>query len=168
MAFWDHFFSNQESGPQKSNLQQQIEKLLPEESSETHLKIACISGLMARVAYADLEIHPNEAQDMKMALEEHCEFSKNQIDTIVKMAIDDIKELAGLEDHLYSSQLSDILNEKEKFSLLKVLFTIAGSDDTVDNKESEQIRSISKGLRLSNQHFLSARGTVAEKLSSLK
>ena len=47
------------------------------------------------------------------------------------------------------------------------LFVIAASDGNVAAIESEEIRVISKGLELTNQHFLAARAEVADFLKAL-
>ena len=59
------------------------------------------------------------------------------------------------------------MKPEERYSLLKALFSIAASDGQVEEKESEEIRIISKGLRLQHQDFISARASVLDKIKSL-
>ena len=49
-----------------------------------------------------------------------------------------------------------------------MLFSVAASDGNADNLESEEIRTISKGLGLEHKHFVAARMSVKEYLGSLK
>ena len=166
MWFWEKF--NTKTKSKNSGLHDNIAKNLNISSEEEITKVACISGLMARVAYADFEIHEKEEETMISSLEKWCEFSNDKCQNIAKLAISEIKDLAGLEDHMYAHPLVESSNQRERFNLLKALFHIASVDGNVDSEETEVIRQISTALRLEHQHFIAARATVAEYLGALK
>ena len=87
---------------------------------------------------------------------------------LANMAITHIKDMAGLDNHLYVHPLREILSQDERYKVLQSLFLVAASDGNVDNLESEEIRIICKGLELSNQHFTVARAEVAKYIGALK
>ena len=60
------------------------------------------------------------------------------------------------------------MEQKERYSLVKALFSIAASDGSVDESESEEIRVICMSLRLQHQDFISARASVLDKIRALK
>ena len=137
--------------------------------SEKELVIAsCVAGLLARVAYVDFNLDPNESKEIERVLSQwKFNFS---IDSkhVSQMAIKHIKDMAGLENHLYVHPLKEILSKEERYSILQSLFLVAASDGSVESIESEEIRLIAKGLELSNQHFIAARAEVSEFLKSLQ
>jgi uncharacterized tellurite resistance protein B-like protein len=168
MAFWDLFQTKSQTETSKSGLQVKVEQLLPTYGPQELERVTCVAGLLAKVAYTDFEVHQKEKASMAQALEKWTALSPEEVSAISNLAIEQIKELAGLEDHLYSYPLENHMNEKERFGLLKALFSLAASDGNVDNSESEEIRQIAKNLRLSHEHFIAARASVLEYLGALK
>ncbi len=170
MAFWDLIKKKESENNESSlgHLHTKLNQALPTSDDKQLISAACIAGLLARVAYVDFEIDPNEIVSMKNSLSKWTDYDDNTIETIANIAISEIKQLAGLENHIYAHQLNEILNENQKYQLLIALFALAAADGNADNLESEEIRTISTGLRLSHQHYISARATVADKLGALK
>ena len=122
---------------------------------------------MARVAYVDFSLDPKEVDKMKVLMKGYSFGQKLKPEMIVELATTNIKEMAGLENHLYVHPLNEVLSKDEKFEVVQVLFFVAASDGVVEAIESEEIRTINKGLELSTQHFLAARAQVASYLKSL-
>ena len=169
MAFWDRFITiNDQSSDNRNTLLSKIKSLLPNKSDKQYQIITCVAGLLARVAYTDFTIDPGEEESMKVALKTWTNLNNEDVDAIVKISLDEIKNLAGLENHLYTSALHEHLSKDERYQLLESLFAVAAADGNVENQESEEIRLIATGLRLSHQHFISARATVLDKLGALK
>ena len=105
---------------------------------------------------------------MNEVLNEWSDFDKDEVKSIVDIAIHNIKELAGLENHLYIFRLKEVLDRDARYSLVESLFALAASDGVVENIESEEIRLIVKGFDLSDKHFIVARAKVSDKLKALK
>lgn len=166
--FWDLFNNKKEEGKEHSSLHYELQKRYPESSEEELIKLTCLAGLFARVAYVDFHLDPNEKIHMEKALKEWTTFSDEEIKSIVEISIEHIKELAGLENHLYVYRLKEVLDRDTRFSVVESLFAIAASDGVVENVESEEIRIIVKGFDLSDKHFLVARAKVSDKLKALK
>ena len=141
-------------------LYNKLSEFLPEVDQEELLKLACISGLLARIAYADLEIVSGEEESIKKSLRVWGNISDNEIQAVVTLVVTETKNLAGLENHKYCSPLIEILSETERFELLKSLFRIAAGDGNISNLESEEIRSISTGLGLTHRFYIAAKVAV--------
>ncbi|MFT6069897.1 MAG: putative tellurite resistance protein B-like protein [Bacteriovoracaceae bacterium] len=168
MAFWDIFGTSSQKESHLSGLHKKIQDLLPGATDNEHILVACISGLFARVIYIDFEVHKNEVSKMKSALEHWTKLSAEEIDAIVAVSIDEIKDLSGLENHKYCPPLVEILEKDQRYGLLESLFQIAASDGNVEDNESEEIRLITTGLNLEHKHYISARATVLEFLGALR
>ncbi len=169
MKFWDIFkTSKRETTSQTSRLHQRLSTLLPDKNEDELIKSACVAGLLARVAYIDFDIHKNEKEFIKKSLKAWTNFKEKEVEAISKVAIEEIKDLAGLENHLYCHPLNKLMDNDEKYGVVESLFAMAASDHEVTGNESEEIRLINKGLRLEHKHFISARATVLEKLVALK
>ncbi len=170
MAFWDVFKNNEVSKTRddQSSLYHILQSQFPDLSDENLIKTTCIAGLLARVAYVDFDLDEGEEVYMLKAITDFGTFSESESKIIVEIATSHIKELAGLENHLYVHSLKAILDKNARFSVVETLFALAASDGIVENVESEEIRIIVKGFELSDQHFLAARAKVADKLGVLK
>lgn len=172
MAFWDFFkTSSDEKGQDyKHGLYQKAKELFPDSEENELIKWTCISGLLARVAYSDLNIDANEAAFIKKALNEISDFGQAKSDALAELAIKEVKLLAGQENHRYCYELNESIDmdNDEKYKILKLLFAVAAADGEVESVESEEIRHITKALLLEHKHYISAQATVREKLKALK
>jgi len=151
-----------------SRLHQKVSELLPDQSDEQLLKIACLSGLMARIAYNDLVIDDNERQIILNSLKEWTNLNNEEAKAIADLCLSEVKDLAGVENHLYCLPLRETLSLEERYNVIVSLFAVAAADGTVENSESEEIRNINHGLLLEHKHFISARSTVLEKIGALR
>lgn len=169
MAFWDLFNSdNKKDENYKHGLYQKAKDLFPEENEGDLIKWTCIAGLLARVAYSDLNVDESETTYIKTALNEFSHFDQKQSNKLTDLAIEEIKTLAGQENHRYCYELNELIDADQKFSLLKILFAVAASDGEVESVESEEIRHITKALLLEHKHYVAARATVLDSLKTLK
>ena len=168
MSFWNIFKNEENNDTFSSQLHKELSEHFPESNELKLEKIACFSGLLARVALVDLKRTSEERASIKNAISELTDYNQEDAEKICQIALEHVKELAGLEDHKYGQFLSDSCNNDEKMQILTALFAVAASDGNADNLESEEIRNITKSLKLEQKHFVAARATVAEHLGALK
>ncbi len=170
MGFWDLFKVGEQETTEEKNggIYNELKLALPDGDDDELIKTACLAGLMARVAYVDMNVDEQEKETMIAALNKWTNWNEKQVRTIAEVAIRQIKNLAGLENHKYTQQLREMLSSDDKYRLLLVLFQIAAADGNASNFESEEIRIISKGLLLPEQHYLAARATMSKHLGALK
>ena len=162
------FGENEKESEFESRLHQKIDAQIPDAPDEEKLLIACVSGLLARVAYCDFQLHDNEKEIIKEALSKWSGLDSKDIDAVTEISIEEVKDLSGLENHKYCHPLINILDQNARYHLLESLFAVAAADGEVEHKESEEIRTISDGLRLEHRFFVSARATVLDSLKILK
>lgn len=169
MSFWNLFNSNNaEVKSDHSELYNELKNQFASLEEEQLIKVTCIAGLFARVAYVDFNVDEKEEAHMKEALQKMTEFSSEEISMIVSISINHIKALAGLDNHKLVYSLKEVMERSERYKVVEALFALAASDGVVENIESEEIRIIVKGLDLSDQHFLAARAKVSDKLKALR
>ncbi len=151
-----------------SRLHQRVGSLLPNQSEENQLKLACLAGLFARVAYADMEITSGEQERMESILREWSDLSETEVQAVAELACKEVVELCGLENTRYCHPLADLMSTSQRVSVLTALFAVAAADGSVEHLESEEIRNVAKGLLLEHKHYVSCRATVIDKLKLLK
>ena len=138
----------------------------------TKIPIIWVYRLTKNISENDLdEIQASEEAHIKTALKEISELEQSQSDALAALALKEIEQLAGKENHRYCYELNEVLGdqaENEKYQILLMLFAVAASDGVVESVESEEIRNITKALLLEHKHYISARATVAEKLKALQ
>ena len=169
MSFWKLFnFGKSTTPSQLSVLAQKLDNSLPELDDQAKAKIAAISGLLACVAHSDFHVSQTEENDIENALVRWCHLDKKQAQIIAKISLAEVQALASLEVHHYTATLEKCLDESERVGILEALFQLAASDGAVSHEESEFIRHISHGFKLSHHEFIAARATVLEHLKILK
>lgn len=172
MSFWDFFKFDRSDAEKQANysrLHDKIASHLPADASEKDQVImACVAGLLARVAYVDLKIECAEKSEMEKVLRQFTDLSEQVIKVVIETASDEIQELVGAENHLYCGPLNEFLTRDERHHILEALFAFAASDGIACAQESEEIRLISKSLLLEHKHFIAARATVIKKLGALQ
>lgn len=158
------FFKNEDQAEVKkySGLYDQLSQEYQQISEKDLVVLSCIAGLMARVAYVDFDLHDNEVKKMKELIQSWNQKLEFDHEITTDMAIKYVKEMAGIDNHLLVHPLKSYLNPDQRYQVLQMLFLIAASDGNVAGIESEEIRIITKGLELTNQHFLAARAEVSE------
>lgn len=162
-------FKNEDKNQVKkySDLYSHLDNEFPGLDESTLIISSCIAGLMARVAYVDFHIAPEEIAQIENVFEQWQIHESFDSKLVTQMAIKHIKEMAGLENHLFVHPLKEKLTKDQRYKVVQSLFLIAASDGNVESLESEEIRIICKGLELSSQHFIAARAEVAKFLGAL-
>jgi uncharacterized tellurite resistance protein B-like protein len=160
LNFLNSLFNQDSVHKSQHSLLKAIQNNLPNKSEQDTLLIYCIAGLLSRIAYNDLKITQEEVAQMETSLIEWGEISSIQAQSIVKLANEQMKLMAGIDNHKYCSPLIDLLDEQQRYSLLETLFKIAQSDGEVSASEDQEIRLIAKALGLPHRYFTAARAKI--------
>ena len=151
-----------------SELEKIMQSNFPEFQGEDLAKFSCVAGLLTRLAYVDLEISPEEQKSIVDGLVHFLSLDKNIAEKIKNLAVQNTVQLKGLQNHRFSKVIIELMDKNERYKLLELLFAVAASDGNADQLESEEIRVITKELRLEHQHYISARASVLKHLSALR
>ena len=170
MTFWKFIEKNLSTAKIKpiETLESKMKQEFPNLDEQKLAEIVCISGLMARVAYVDMNIEDSERRNIQISLQKWLNIDGDFAEKLTTITCTQTELLAGTEDHQYTRFLKENLSESKRYQILELLFSVAASDGIADNAESEEIRIITKGLGLEHKHFVSARVSVKEFLGSLK
>jgi uncharacterized tellurite resistance protein B-like protein len=118
-------------------------------------KLSLAGGLMARVAYVDRDVNPAEVEHMVAALQRHWGIPEQEAQLVAEVAISEIAK--NLDYYRLSREFFEATSEEERLQFLDVLFDVAAGDGFAAHKEIEEIRTISKMLKLTHRQFIEAK-----------
>jgi uncharacterized tellurite resistance protein B-like protein len=118
-------------------------------------KLSLAGGLMARVAYADHEVQEGEFDGMVAVIRDYWGISEMEATMVVEVAASEISK--GIDYYRLAREFFIITSQDERVSFIKALFAIASQHDGVSYQETEEIRSISKLLKLTHKQFIKAK-----------
>ena len=130
--------------------------------------IAAFSGLLGRVAYADLDISDEEISKINKILTKRTSLSKEGVDAVTSVLKHEILALSGLENYLYTREINALASKKQKEEVMLSLFLVAAADRNISAEENEEIRMIAKALGFSHSDFVESRALFKEHLSVLR
>ena len=151
-----------------SNTVQRISQAI-DRLPETEAKyIAAFAFLLGRVANADLDISSEEVAEMERIVERIGGLSEEQAALVVQIAKAQHKLFGATENFVVTQEFNQVATRPQKQALLHCLFAVSSSDDSISVSEDNEIRAISKELRLDHSDFIAARSVYKEHLSVLK
>ncbi len=129
---------------------------------------AAFAYLLARVAGADLRIEDPERSSIAERLEAFggmgTEQSRLLADTAVRAA-----ELHGAsDDHLVARAFRDMTEHDERLRLLRCLYAVAASDETISVVEDNEIFEVATAIGVSRRDVIALRSEWKQYLGSMK
>jgi uncharacterized tellurite resistance protein B-like protein len=118
-------------------------------------RLSLAGGLMARVAYVDREVSGEEFDAMLQALQRGWDIPPESAALVAQVAVDEISQ--DLDLYRLARQFFEATTEEQRLRFLDVLFAVAESDGQVSYQETEEIRMISKLLKLTHRQFIKAK-----------
>jgi uncharacterized tellurite resistance protein B-like protein len=118
-------------------------------------KLSLAGGLMARVAYVDHEVQEGEFDGMVAAIRDYWGLSEMEATMVAEVAVSEISK--GMDYYRLAREFFITTSLDERLRFVKVLFAIASRHGGVSNLETEEIRSISKLLKLTHKQFIDAK-----------
>jgi uncharacterized tellurite resistance protein B-like protein len=142
-------------------ISQQLDSMDPAEAR--HLSL--FAFVLARVAGADLVVHPAEVAEMERMMATHGGLTASQAALVVEIARATQKMLGPTHNFVAIREFRDAATTEQKIGLLQCLFAVAAADGVVTGPEEEEIRTISHGLLLDDQEYLRVRSAFGDKRS---
>ncbi len=124
-------------------------------------KLSLAGGLMAQVAYVDRDVNEDEFDTMLRAMQRGWDISQDAAALVAEIAVNEISK--DLDFYRLTRQFFEQTNESERLRFLDVLFTVADADGHVSYEETEEIRKISKMLKLTHKQFINAKLKIPRK-----
>ena len=156
--------SSEESAHTIRKIVESLDELEPERARY----VATFAFLLGRVANADLEISEEETREMERIVEAMGGLPEEQAILVVQIAKTQNTLLGGTENYSISHEFSKTATRVQKLSLLNCLFAVSSSDQSISTIEDNEIRKISRELRLDHSDFIQARSAYKEHLEVLK
>ncbi len=130
--------------------------------------LAAFAYLLGRVAYADRNVSPEEAEMMEKVLIEKGHLSEDQAVLIIEISKQQNRLLGHVDNFLVTREFNQLASLEQKRDLLSCLFALSASDKSISNVEDAEIRQIAGELLLDHNDFIAARSEFREYLDILK
>lgn len=128
---------------------------------ERDLRKLCLSaGLMARVAHVDREVTQDEFDGLVKALQTGWRVTREEAAFVAEVAVSEV--IAGTDYFRLTRQFFEATAPDERAKFLDVLFAVADADGRVSYDEIEEIRSITRSLKLSHRQFINAKVRIPD------
>lgn len=130
--------------------------------------VAAFAYILSRVARADLTISEPEVRAMEAVVVHEGGLAPEQAVLVVQMAKTQAILFGGTENYLVTREFNRLAGREEKLALLRCLFAVSASDESVSVKEDNEIRRISKELHLTHRDFIETRSAFRDHLPALR
>ncbi len=86
---------------------------------------------------------------------------------VVSLAVDEFRRLGGTHNLIVAREFAALTTVEERLALLRCLFAVSAADQSVAVREDNEIRQISRELKIEHADFISARAEVRNHLAVL-
>ena len=127
------------------------------------LYFICLFGaLMAAIANIDGHFDEAEKKALKKALSDHFDFKAKEL----KILFEIISELVnhGFDFNEVTTELNNLTTYNEKVNMTDCMFAIGGADGELSHDEAEEIRRITKAIRIPHKVFIESKMKILSRL----
>lgn len=119
--------------------------------------IAAFAYLLARVAGVDSHVTPDEMDLMQRLVQREADLSDEEAKAVADLALDDALRYSGTHNLDVTREFVALSTFEQRLALLRCLFAISAADDEMAHDEDNEIRRISRELRIEHADFIRAR-----------
>ena len=134
------------------NSHSEIISKLPEDK----LYFLCLVGtLMASIAHVDNHLDPAEKKALKVCLSEQFSLKGKELALLFEVV-----EEQGRKDfdfHEVISEINQLTSYNDRLHFMECLFAVAAADGEISHDEAEEIRKVTKAMRISHDIFIKAK-----------
>ena len=123
--------------------------------------------LLGRVALADHAVTDAERDLMLRLVAREGSLPAEEAAAVVRLAVDEFRRLGGTHNLIVAREFAALTTIEERLALLRCLFAISAADESVAVREDNEIRQISRELKIEHADFISARAEVRDHLAVL-
>jgi len=127
--------------------------------------ISLLGALMASVSNVDGHFDASEKKVFKKELSGHFDFKKQEIEILFEVILELVKH--GFDSHEVITELNNLVTYNEKVSIANCMLAVGGADGELSHEEAEEIRRITKALRIPHKVFIEAKMKVLSRLRRL-
>jgi uncharacterized tellurite resistance protein B-like protein len=130
--------------------------------------IAAFAYLLGRVASADHQVSDEEKRLMIQLVSEESGLPVNEASAVVTLGIEEFRRFGGTHNLIVAREFASIATHQECLALLRCLFAVSAADLSVQVREENEIRQISRELKIEHGDFVRARAEVRDHLAVLR
>ena len=119
--------------------------------------LAAFAYLLGRVANADQHVSSEETRTMEALVREHGQLAEDQAMLVVQLAKTSNLLFGGTANFLVAREFSDLANYEQKLALLRCLFALAATDQSISTAEESEIHRIANELRIDHTDLTALR-----------
>jgi uncharacterized tellurite resistance protein B-like protein len=119
--------------------------------------VAAFAYLLGRVAGADLQVSAEETRTMEALVREQGQLSHEQAMLAVQLAKTSNLLFGGTADFLVAREFSELATYDQKLALMRCLFALAATDESISMAEEGEIHRIAAELRIHQPDLVSLR-----------
>ncbi|MGZ6265323.1 MAG: tellurite resistance TerB family protein [Candidatus Limnocylindrales bacterium] len=127
--------------------------------------LAGMAYVLARAAYADLEISDAETAAMEVELKVSG-LDESQAVLVIEMAKLQEKTGGGTSDYLVTREFRELSTPEQRLTVLRACFRVCAADDSISGTESATLDEIASELDISRHDLTSIRAEFAGKISA--
>ncbi|MGD8815272.1 MAG: TerB family tellurite resistance protein [Anaerolineales bacterium] len=118
-------------------------------------KLSLAGGLMARVAHVDRHTSEGEIEAMVDAICQGWNLTPDAAAFVAEVAVSGVS--AEVDNFRLTREFFTCTTPKERLQLIHVLFAVAAADGDLTFAETEEIRTIAIGFKLTHKQFINAK-----------
>jgi uncharacterized tellurite resistance protein B-like protein len=156
------------SGAGETRSVREIAERLDRLPAETARHLAAFAYVLARVANADLEIAPEEADAMRDIVRRIAGLSEDEADLVVEIAKSQTKLLGGTENYVVTREFRRTTTPEQRSQLLTCLYAVTAADGTISSAESREIANVAEELGFTRAEANALRSHYREQLAEFQ
>jgi uncharacterized tellurite resistance protein B-like protein len=119
--------------------------------------LAAFAYILSRIAHVDQHVSEQETAVFEQVIAEHGHLPAAQAKLVVEIAKAQSLLFRGIEDFQVTRDFSSRATHEEKLALLDCLFAVSSADQTIAVIEDNEIRRITRELRIEHADYIAAR-----------
>jgi uncharacterized tellurite resistance protein B-like protein len=129
--------------------------------------VSTFAYLLGRVALADHAVSDAERDSMLRLVATEGSLAAEEAAAVVGLAVDEFRRLGGTHNLIVAAEFAALTTLEERLALLRCLFAVSAADQSVAVREDNEIRQISRELKIEHADFIRARAEVRSHLAVL-
>lgn len=130
--------------------------------------LAAFAYILSRVAHVDQHVSQRETEVIERVVAQEGQLPDDHAKLVVGIAKAQSALFGGMEDFEVTREFSSRATHDEKLALLQCLFAVSSADDTIALVEDNEIRRITRELRIEHADYIAARLAHRQHLGVLK
>ena len=117
---------------------------------------------MASVSNVDGNFDDSERKVIKKELSKHFNFKNKELKILFEVILEVTKH--GFDFHEVTTELNNLVTYNEKVEITDCMLVVGSADGELSHDEAEEIRRITKAMRIPHKVFIEAKMKVLSRL----